>query len=75
MDSLVGAVEVLVGGLDFLAVEVDSVEGVQLLAVAVVDLLNVVEGVTELIESGGTGEGLEVEGGWHGMQPFRNGLV
>ncbi len=75
MGSLVGVVEMLVGGLDFLAVEVDIVKGVQLLAVAVVDLLNVVEGVTELIESGGTGEGLEVGGGWHGMQPFRNGLV
>ena len=75
MGSLVGVVEVLVGGLDLLAAEINIVEGVQLLPIADVDLLDELEGVAELVETGGVGEGLEVGIGWHGIWPFQKGSV
>ena len=52
-------VEVLVGGLDFLSLQIGIVEGIQLLAVAGIHVLDELEGVAELFEAGGAYQGFE----------------
>ena len=53
-------VEVLVGGLDFLSLQIDIVEGVQLLTVAGIHVLDELEGVAKVLETCGAYQCFEV---------------